>query len=437
MRDVAGVRIKKETISLPLVFILLFYSGTIIALHIVFPVLRVLKPQTLFASMAILLTILQLFSGNVTLKFERIQITYISYCLIATIGLYRAAEVGLLANGQELIANIWKHLALLMILVAYVRTLPEITFVRRWIFVTVALFVLHSMKAILAGYSGLGGRFDNYVGLISNSDYVGIFLAAFVVIFLHIAMQTGKKFSRLVWFVLGIFSLIIVVKTQTRAAALVLGILTPYWIIITSPSKTEIFKKGIMILFVIGALFIIGSMSSSQIGSYFDRISTISRYGSKDADFNIRSRFFMWEQGINIGLTHPLLGVGSGATAPYLDLEFEGVELKDKGSNIEGFSIHNTFIQIFAECGLAGLVLFCLMLLFAYRNFNAVARFAKGQSGRQQLAILADVGRLYFVGYIVGAMFNSIEYDWTLFAFVALAISSRQYIQKTELKRSI
>jgi O-antigen ligase len=185
------------------------------------------------------------------------------------------------------------------------------------------------------------------------------------------------------------------------------------------------------------AILIIGSMSNLEINSYFDRISTISRYRSNDADFNIKSRFFMWEQGIEIGLTHPLLGVGLGATAPYLALEFEGVQLRDKESKVEGFSMHNTFIQIFAECGVIGLVLFCLMLFFAYRNLTAVARFAKGQPEQKQLVILADVGRLYFVGYLVGGMFTSIDYDWTLFAFVALAISSRQYIQKTELKSSI
>lgn len=434
MKAFAHELVPKETIPLPLVFILLFYSGTVIALQMLFPALRALYPQTIFAGIAILLSAVSFFSGNATLRLEGVQKLFAAYCIFAILGLYRSAEVGCLTQGVESVSILWKHLVFIVILVSFTRTLTAIVFAQKWVLITVVLFVLHSIKAIFAGYSGSGGRFDNYVGLISNADYIGIFVAIFFVIYSHIALQARKPSKRLFWFVLGIFSLIIMVKTQTRATVFVLGVLTPWWILKTSTSKGECLKKGIVVLLVVVAVFIIGSLSSSPSGSYFDRIATITQSTSDEADFNTKSRFFMWKQGIEIGLANPLLGVGSGATAPHLVLNFEGVELKDKGSKVEGFSIHNTFIQIFAERGIIGLILFCLMLIAAYRDLDAVACYAREQPERQQLALLADVGRLYFVGYIAGAMFVTIDSDWTLFAFIALAVSSRQCIHETVSK---
>lgn len=431
MNHVAPALVKEKATPLPLIFILLFYSGTIIALQIVFPALRPLYPQTIFAGMAILLSALSLVNGNATLKLEWIQKVYIAYCIVATIGLYRSAEVGWLVKGQEEVLIIWKHLVFLMILIAFTKSLSRIFFTLAWLLATAALFALHSMKAILAGVSGLAGRFDNYVGLVSNADYVGIFFAIFVVVFLHLALQKQKSLRRQSWFVLSILSLIIMANTKTRAAFLILAVLVPYWILITSHSAAEIFKKGIRLLLIVGALIIIGSLANFNYGSYLDRFSTITKSDSAQADFNIKSRLFMWEQGIAIGLDNPLLGVGTGATTPYLKLTFEGVDLQDRTSKVESFSLHNSFIQIFAERGLPGLILFCLLLLKAFKNFNAVARYAKGHPERQQLALLSDVGRLYFVGYVIGNMFNPIDNDWTFFTFVALSVSSAGHIHET------
>lgn len=428
---------QKETAPFPLVFILLFYSGTVVALQAVFPVMGSFFPQTLFAGAAILLAVVSFFNGNIALKFDRVQKYFVAYCILATLGLYRSAEVGCLPQGIETVSILWKHLIFIVIIISFTRTLSGLAFVQNWILITVALFVLHSTKAILAGYTGVDGRFDNYIGLISNSDYIGIFTAIFVIVFLHCALLAKKVICRLFWAILGVFSLIIMVKTQTRAAVVVLGVLVPCWLLISSSSKNEIFRKGMVLLLSVGVVLVIGSLFGFKYGSYFNRISTITQYDSDDADFNTKSRIFMWKQGITIGISNPLLGVGSGATAPYLDLIFEGVELKNKASTVEGFSIHNTFIQIFAERGIAGLIPFILMLLYAYINFNVVARYAIGQPEKLQLAILADIGRLYLVGYVVGAMFASIDYDWTLFTFVALAVSSRQYIQENNVKKTV
>lgn len=428
------VEVRKEANPLPLYFILLFYSGTVIAPHAIFPVLTSFFPQTILAGAAILLAVLYIFSGNTKLRIDQTQLLYIAYCFLTTVGLYRSAEVGCLVKGEEVVAIIWKQLIFIIILISFSRTLSSIHFVRTWILVTIALFILHSIKAIAMGHSGLAGRFDNYVGLISNSDYIGVFTAIFVVIFMHIGLKAKVRWKGIVWFVLSLFSLIIMIKTHTRAAVFVLIILLPCWIILTFSTTAELFKKAILILLLAVTFAIAGLVSSSDQGSYFDRIATITKFDSEDADFNTKSRLFMWKQGIKIGSDNLLLGVGPGATAPYLNLIFEDVELRDKGSKAEGFSFHNTFIQIFADRGVSGLILFCLLLFFAFKNFKSILFFAKKEKNIV-LCNVCDIGRLYLLGFIAGGMFITIDYDWTLQAFIALSVSGKQYVTPKSKKK--
>lgn len=443
MKPVAPAMVKEETLPLSLVFILLFYSGTILAPQVLFPALRELYPQTIFSGVAIILYTHYLLAGKIIFEFELVQKIYLAYCIIATIGLYRSAEVGFLAPGLEDVSNAWKHFVFLVILISLSRSLSLISFAFTWICVTVALFVLHSIKALAMGASGADNRFDNYVGMISNADYIGIFLMIFVVVYFHLALETQKGFMRLAWFALSIFSLIITVKTETRTALLILVFLAPYWILITSFSMTEIFRKGTILLLFAVILIFICSLSNFKDSSFVKRMSTITKYGSDDVDFSTKSRTFMWQQGIALWLANPLLGVGSSATTPYLNLTLEGVKLQDRAGKEEGFSMHNTFIQILAERGITGLILFGWMVQKAYRNFNMVARYSRGKAEKKKLVLLATIGRLFFVGYIIGSMFTTIEYDWTFYAFVALSVSSARYIHEsvsvveTEAKRAI
>lgn len=433
MTSITSSKVQKERILLPLVFILLFYSGTVMALQAMFPVLRPLYPQTFFAGAAILLGAFYVLGGEARIYFERTQIVYLLYCVVATVGLYSVTAPWLVDQGMEYVSNMWKHLVFLSVLIAFAQSRRAVTFAGTWVLVTVALFVLHSFKAILAGYSGASGRFDNYVGQISNADYVGIFVAIFVVIFLQVATKVQGRKMRLAWFALSLISLVIMIQTHTRAAILVLGAVALYWALINSGTVRDAFKKCLVLGVLAGALLILGSFSSSDEGSYFDRMMTITKYGTEEADFNTGSRLHMWKQGIEIGLDNPLLGVGSGATAPHLDLTFQGARLKDKGSNAEGFSMHQTFIQIFAERGLTGLVLFCLMLFYAYKDMKLTAVYAKN-NGDERLLLLANVGRLYLIGFCVGGLFITIDQDWTLFAVLALSVSLKRAIAEKDRK---
>lgn len=308
--------VPKEKVPLPLVLILLMYSGTIISPHYLLPFLRPLAPQTLLAVAAMVTGAIHLAVARTGFSLERIQWAYLAYCLVATIGLYRTHAAGLLDEGIPVISNIWKHLVLLFIVTMCARSMRSITFVWRWMMVTIALFHLHSFKALLAGYTGPQGRFDNYIGMVSNADYIGVFAAISGVLFVQSAQVAADRRLKGLCFALSAIALVIMVKTHTRSAFLVLFATVIYWAI-WGVSSAGRWRRLILVGLVAGLVLMVGKVSSSEEGGYLDRMESILRFRSPEADFNTRSRIFLWHQGLKIGLDHPLLGVGSGATAPY------------------------------------------------------------------------------------------------------------------------
>lgn len=426
----------KERVPPSLLLILVMYSGTILSPYQLLPFLRPIAPQTLIAAAAIVTAVFYLAVNGTGFGLERIQWVYLAYCLAAIIGLHQSQEVGFLSDGIQIVANIWKHLVLLFIIALCARSVRTISLVWKWLLVTISLFHLHSFKALLAGYTGLAGRFDNYVGMVSNADYIGVFAAITSVMFLHNAQETRDLRLKGLCYSLSAIAIVIMVKTHTRAAFLVLLVTVVYWAI-RGGSFTKSLRRLRIILFAGGLLLVVGRISSSDEGKYFERMASIMRFQSEDADFDTRSRLFMWRQGVRIGLDHPVLGVGSGATTPYLDLRYEDVDLRDKGRESEGFSIHNTYIQIFAERGLFGLLLFALMLLFAYRNVQYIALLNTSLSNMSRLKVIAEDVGIYLVGYMTGALFITIDYDWTLFVVVGLAVSLRRLaeVQSQEANR--
>lgn len=421
--------VPKEKVPLPLVLILLMYSGTILSPYYLLPFLRPLAPQTLLAAAAMVTGAIYLVIVRKRLSLERIQWAYLAYCLTATIGLYRSHAVLLLDEGTLVVSNIWKHLVLLIIIAMCATSMRSIAITWRWVLVTIALFLLHSLKALLAGHSGPQGRFDNYIGMISNADYIGVFAAISSVLFVQSAQEAADRRLKGLCYALSVISLVIMVKTHTRSALLVLLATVIYWAIWGGASAGR-WRRLKLIALVAGLVLVVGKVSSSEEGGYLDRMASILRFRSPEADFNTRSRLFLWQQGLRIGLDHPLLGVGSGATPPYLDLTYDEVDLRERAGFSEVNSLHNSYIQIFSERGSVGILFFLLMVMFSYVNLRYVSARDPSLPGLRRAKVIADGAAIYLVGYAVGAWFITIDYDWTLFVIVGLAVSLRRHVEE-------
>ena len=155
---------------------------------------------------------------------------------------------------------------------------------------------------------------------------------------------------------------------------------------------------------------------------YWEQMSTIA----SETDYNHTSetgRLPIWSRGIGYMLSNPFLGVGPdnfGAAEGRLS---QFAERQQYGIGVRWNAAHNSFVQIGAELGVPGLVLFVAFIASAFG--------ALGRAGRREAA-LASSGRgpvpltpaltASLIGFCVGAFFLSLAYTEMLYTLVAIAV---------------
>ncbi|PYQ06646.1 MAG: hypothetical protein DMF82_05690 [Acidobacteria bacterium] len=173
---------------------------------------------------------------------------------------------------------------------------------------------------------------------------------------------------------------------------------------------------------VIVALVVIGTAT----GQYWEQMGTIL----SDADYNRTDqsgRMQIWSRGVSYMLSHPLLGVGpdnfrtaEGTLSDFADRQQFGV-------GVRWTAAHNAFVQVGAELGLPGLVLFIGILASAFvglRRARPSDPAGIDSPNRQTQLAQALTGSL--IGFTVGAFFLSLAYSEMLYALLAFSVGLRK-----------
>lgn len=154
-----------------------------------------------------------------------------------------------------------------------------------------------------------------------------------------------------------------------------------------------------------------------------------------DADYNRTGetgRLQIWSRGLTYMLDHPILGVGpdnfpvaEGTLSPH-------AERQQYGIGVRWSAAHNSFIQVGAELGVPGLLLFVAILASAFAALRTARRRARESSGPLAAgAELAQALTAALIGFVVGAFFLSLAYSEMLFTLVALSVGLRKVTAAT------
>lgn len=164
---------------------------------------------------------------------------------------------------------------------------------------------------------------------------------------------------------------------------------------------------------------------------YWNRMETTVASPTEDYNWNeTYGRRMIWKRGLGYMTSNPLTGLGisnfgraEGTYAPAL----ENIDPSEIGSQVKWAASHNSFIQVGAETGVAGLVLFCLLvfggMISMFRLHRRLPeRWARGDSEVRFLYYLTRYLPASFVGFAVSGFFLSYAYldpVYVLGAFVA------------------
>ena len=143
--------------------------------------------------------------------------------------------------------------------------------------------------------------------------------------------------------------------------------------------------------------------------TYWERINTIVNY---EDDYNIKEnvgRLVVWRTGLKMVAAHPLTGVGiSGFQTAYRTFSNSKVEI----------SPHNSFLQVAAELGVFGFLLFTAIIFVSIHGARRIRKLARQGKEDAELIWMASAVEVGFIGFVVSAFFLTHAYT-AIFCFLA------------------
>ncbi|WP_447979442.1 O-antigen ligase family protein [Candidatus Nitrospira bockiana] len=381
-----------------------------------FPVLRPLRIQVILGTGALIGFIISLATQAVSINRSKPLRWYLVFFAAGALGLEKAYALGLGDIGWEVVGTTGKQLVILTMIASYAQGVDGFRRIMGAFLLSIAVYQVHSLKAIVMGAAMVDGRFQSYLGQTMNSDYIGVFCVMIMFLTLEIGRAEIRGSKRKLYLGMAAVSCLIAVLTQTRSAFVALVLVGIVWV-----WRGENRFRNLSVLFLLfGLLILVGANIRTSQGTYFDRIQSI--FADEDErDFNARSRIHLWKEGVRIGTEHALLGVGPGSTGPFLNSEVAGVHLRVRGDERKGFSLHQTFLQVWAERGLIGLLGFCGFLYGTYRALQTADRNARDEDSQKYWRPVIRGLQYALMAFVVGGLFMSLDNDWTIVTLAGLA----------------
>jgi O-antigen ligase len=163
------------------------------------------------------------------------------------------------------------------------------------------------------------------------------------------------------------------------------------------------------------AVVLVLGFSVAAGAAFWARMNTIT---NADQDYNMTSsegRWQLWERGMGYMAERPVFGVGVGGF-PTAEgrLSAASREAQAHGRGEKWSEPHNSFVQVGAELGVPGLLLFVAMLWTAVRGLRG------STDPGLAVALVAAVA-----AFTVGGFFLSLAYKEMLYTLLALCIALR------------
>jgi O-antigen ligase len=264
----------------------------------------------------------------------------------------------------------------------------------------------------------VGGIFGNPNDLAMN---MVTFMPAAVIVALTPRYSASR---RLMAAIIAALMLATIVFTKSRSGAMGLAVMLAALIVLGRKVR-----PGFGTIALVAVLVSTPFMPSS----FWARMSSIIDAEQDKAEFtgSREARRLVMQEGIDTFIERPFTGVGAGQFKNY----------NPPGRQERWRETHNSLIQVAAETGIFGLLIFTFLIvragLAAATTRRLLARPRKGGRPDPLGSIMSDSDResLYahtvgmsagLIGWFVCSMFASVAYTWTFYYVLALIVAGRE-----------
>lgn len=255
-------------------------------------------------------------------------------------------------------------------------------------------------------------------GEMFDSNDLAFFLVSFLTFNLIFMTKKNPSFVRIISAINIVISCLVILKSGSRGSLIALALIVTYMLFIKN--------RTIPMSPVVKAVLVVCAFISLQcVSMNTERYSTIMNL--KD-DYNLTDetgRIAIWKTGMKLMMSHPFTGVG-------FDRFPEGIGRDREARGLDAAiwqTAHNSLVQIGAEIGIVGFLLFCMLCLNAFTIFGQVA----ARSKIDEMVKIGEMARAGFLGHFVSAMFLSQAYSvyWP-FYIVLSALLKHMLDKETE-----
>ena len=191
-----------------------------------------------------------------------------------------------------------------------------------------------------------------------------------------------------------------IIKSASRGGFLGLIVISAFLLIRSSKQA----RKYALIAILGGAIM----FTIAAPAAYWTRISTIFSL-QNDYNMNLQTgRMMVWQNGLKMIATYPVTGVGINCFN-IAHADFSGTKIN--------ISPHNSFLQIAAELGIPGFILFLLIIFTSIIAARRVRRLTREEKIPQEFWWLAAAIEVSFIGFIVSASLLTHAYS-PIFCFL-------------------
>ena len=361
-----------------------------------------IAPQWLYLSILNLFCGLFLFMNRISFK-ERLLAVLTSYISLTYMGfvMWAALSYFYAINPTEVLVNIVRHFNTLFMFLHLGILLYNIKDKNRLLSLAIMAILSIEVYAVLEQalemYKAGGINPGNLKGLTANRNITAFSVAIKIPYVLYLILRTPKLWIKTAYAFLILMSLFSLSMIQSRAsfvAAALIGVLLLAWTGFNYFKTRSIQELSLNLYYVfplIFALILNQTLISDKGADALSRAATIS-VSTNDGSVNQRLRYY--EDVLTHITKNPVLGVGIGNwKLSSIDYDKEDIE-----GYIVPYHAHSDFIQLGAELGFVGFLLYLgVFLLAAYFVFVILFKSDLDADNKWFVFLLITALAVYFV----------------------------------------
>lgn len=391
--------------------------------------------QPLIAFLALLIFLRWVLLGEKPQGWLQSLATISAYGLVIFLSLFYAGDA---FRAQEGLISFLKDAIIVIMLVLLIQSGKTLK-IAAWGFISTGILlgtiavIQYITSSFTNDYWGLAG--SNLMNIVSGVEGYRImgtygdpnFFAQVMLVIIPIALnRLLHEKNRGLKFLAGwslVVSFLTVVFTFSRGGFLalcsVLGLIV-------------LWRKPPLVALLIGLLILV-LLIPFLPATYFDRIETILEYlpfqgADVRTEVSFRGRMSEYAVGFRMFMDNPILGIGyDNYAANYLDYSMR-IGLDPRRTER---SAHSLYLEILAEQGLFGLLMFAFVLYSAFRSLKK-ARDIFSKIAMDGLADLALAFQIGFIGYLTAALFIHGAYPRNQWLLVGVSLAAQQAAKNEE-----